>query len=466
MDDIRKQIIYKPLCELKPYKRNPRKNDGAVDAVAASIKEFGFKVPIVIDANGEIVAGHTRLKAAKKLGLAEVPCIIADDLTPEQIKAFRLADNKTAELAEWDFDLLHLELDDIDLDMSDFGFTPSENLSETYTAHASLKEQFIVPPFSVLDARSGDWQKRKRKWLEIIKSGEGRAEGLIGGGGLDGLGKKYSKTLTGTSIFDPVLAEVLLHWFSPKGGRIIDPFAGGSVRGIVSSFLGREYHGMDLSRSQIDANIAGYEKVAHNTDVFGNPLQSPTWICGDSQNIDTAISGGDFDMLLTCPPYFDLEQYSDDPADISNMTYDDFLAAYETILTKSIAKVKDNGFIAIVVGEVRDDDGIYRNFIGDTVEAVKRAGAAYYNEIVLVTMLGTLPIRIRRQFEASRKVGNTHQKALVFLKSKGDEKALKDYLESFSETRIITPMKKSILVFLKGRAVKKKDVDRYEFDMT
>lgn len=100
------------------------------------------------------------------------------------------------------------------------------------------------------------------------------------------------------------------------------------------------------------------------------------------------------------------------------------------------------------------------------MEAVKRAGAAYYNEIVLVTMLGTLPIRIRRQFEASRKVGNTHQKALVFLKSKGDEKALKDYLESFSETRIITPMKKSILVFLKGRAVKKKDVDRYEFDMT
>ena len=98
------------------------------------------------------------------------------------------------------------------------------------------------------------------------------------------------------------------------------------------------------------------------------------------------------------------------------MTYDDFLAAYETILTKSIAKVKDNGFIAIVVGEVRDDDGIYRNFIGDTVEAVKRAGAAYYNEIVLVTMLGTLPIRIRRQFEASRKVGNTHQKALIFLK--------------------------------------------------
>lgn len=459
------QIVYKTTDELKPYKNNPRKNDNAVDAVAVSIKEFGFKVPIVIDKDGEIVAGHTRLKAAVKLKLDKVPCIIADDLTPDQIKAFRLADNKTAELAEWDFDLLNLELDDIDLDMSDFGFTPTENVAERYTAHPTLKEQFIVPPFSVLDARSGDWQKRKKKWLEIIKSGEGRDAGLLGNG-LKALGEKFSNTLNGTSIFDPVLTEVLLHWFSPKGGKIIDPFAGGSVRGIVSSFLGREYHGMDLSQTQIDANIAGYERVKENTDVYGKPLQAPTWICGDSQNIDVAVGGGyDFDMLLTCPPYFDLEQYSDDPADISNMTYDDFLAAYSTILTKSIAKVKDNGFIAIVVGEVRDDDGIYRNFIGDTIEAVKAAGAQYYNELILITMLGTLPIRIRKQFEAGRKVGNTHQKALIFLKSNGDEKALKEYLEDFTESRIVTPMKKSILVFLKGKAIKRQDIERYEFDI-
>lgn len=135
MDDIRKQIIYKPLGELKPYKRNPRKNDGAVDAVAASIKEFGFKVPIVIDADGEIIAGHTRFKAAKKLGLKEVPCIIADDLTPDQIKAFRLADNKTAELADWDFELLQLELSAIQLDMTDFGFDttlPGEAYEDNY----------------------------------------------------------------------------------------------------------------------------------------------------------------------------------------------------------------------------------------------------------------------------------------------------------------------------------------------
>lgn len=116
-------IINIALKDLKPYENNPRKNDDAVKYVAESIKEFGFKVPIVIDKNNVIVAGHTRYKAAKKLKMSEVPCIIADDLTEEQVKAFRLADNKVAEKAEWDFDLLNTELDDIiDLDMELFGF--------------------------------------------------------------------------------------------------------------------------------------------------------------------------------------------------------------------------------------------------------------------------------------------------------------------------------------------------------
>lgn len=121
------ELIYKSLDELKPYENNPRVNDKAVDSVALSIEEFGFKVPIIIDRNGVIVAGHTRWKASKKLGLDSVPCIIADDLTDEQIKAFRLADNKIGELAEWDFTKLEeelLEIADMDLDfsMSDFGF--------------------------------------------------------------------------------------------------------------------------------------------------------------------------------------------------------------------------------------------------------------------------------------------------------------------------------------------------------
>ena len=117
------QIIEKKLNEIKPYEKNPRKNDDAVKYVAESIKQFGFKVPIVIDKDGVIVCGHTRYKAAKQLKLPTVPTIAADDLTDEQVKAFRLADNKTAELSLWDGELLSEELSDIlDIDMSDFGF--------------------------------------------------------------------------------------------------------------------------------------------------------------------------------------------------------------------------------------------------------------------------------------------------------------------------------------------------------
>ena len=123
MESKKTNIVYKETKDLIPYANNPRLNDNAVDAVAASIKEFGFKVPIVVDRENVIINGHTRLKAAHKLGLKQVPCIVADDLTPEQVKAFRLADNKTSELAEWDMDKLEIELGEIpDIDMSAFGF--------------------------------------------------------------------------------------------------------------------------------------------------------------------------------------------------------------------------------------------------------------------------------------------------------------------------------------------------------
>ena len=124
-------ILNLGLEEIKPYEKNPRNNDNAVDAVAASIREFGFKVPIIIDKDNIIVAGHTRYKAAKKLGLKTVPCIKTDDLTDEQVKAFRLADNKVAEQAEWDFDLLNEELETITMDMEQFGFDLPEEKTPT-----------------------------------------------------------------------------------------------------------------------------------------------------------------------------------------------------------------------------------------------------------------------------------------------------------------------------------------------
>lgn len=122
------QIIQKKINDIHPYEKNPRIiSDDAVEKVANSIKEFGFKVPLVIDKEGTIVTGHTRMKAAEKIGMKEVPCIVADDLTQEQIKAFRLADNKVSEFSGWDFDELYSEVTGImDINMSDFGFDFSE----------------------------------------------------------------------------------------------------------------------------------------------------------------------------------------------------------------------------------------------------------------------------------------------------------------------------------------------------
>ena len=121
-------IVMRRIDDLTPYENNPRNNDMAVDAVAASIQQFGFKNPVIIDRDGVIVAGHTRYKAAKKLGIAEIPCVRADDLSDEQIKAFRIADNKTAELAEWNEDLLGKEMQGIiNIDMSQFGFDIGED---------------------------------------------------------------------------------------------------------------------------------------------------------------------------------------------------------------------------------------------------------------------------------------------------------------------------------------------------
>ena len=146
------ETITKKVSELIPYVNNPRNNDDAVDAVASSIKNFGFKVPIVVDSNNEIINGHTRLKAAKKLGLEIVPVIVADDLTPEQIKAFRLADNKVGEIATWDDEMLAIELgelSEIDFDMMEFGFEIEdlngniENQDDN-TEPATINEKMVI----------------------------------------------------------------------------------------------------------------------------------------------------------------------------------------------------------------------------------------------------------------------------------------------------------------------------------
>ena len=216
---------------------------------------------------------------------------------------------------------------------------------------------------------------------------------------------------TGTSIFDPVLTETLIHWFTAEGDAVIDPFAGGSVRGIVTGILGRNYCGVDLRQEQIDANKEQGDAI--------KPEAMPVWICGDSMKIQE-LAYGDYDFIITCPPYGNLEVYSDDPADISNMFDEDFDKTYCEILKKTVAMLKHDRFAAVVVGNYRDKKGYLRDLVGLTVRAMEDAGARYYNDFVIVTPIGSLPIRAGKAFQTSRKMGRTHQYCLCFVK--GDPK--------------------------------------------
>lgn len=220
-------------------------------------------------------------------------------------------------------------------------------------------------------------------------------------------GLKAQAEGTGTSVFDPVLCELVYRWFCPPGGRILDPFAGGSVRGIVASKLGRPYYGIELRAEQVLANQSQASLICDD------PM--PEWIVGDSNVIlDGAI--GHADLVFTCPPYADLEEYSDDPADISNMPHEQFLAIYKEIIRKAALRLKQDRFFAVVIGDARDKQGFFYGLPARTVQFAWEAGLHLYNEAILVTAVGSLPVRVRRQFEANRKLGKTHQTVLIFVK--------------------------------------------------
>lgn len=407
--------------DLIPYEKNTKKHDDVqINNVAESIKQYGFVQPIVIDKNNVVVIGHCRLLAAKKLKMADVPCVCVEDLTEEQVKALRIVDNKSNE-SPWDFDFLADELADLDLSDFDFDFgidTDAEEeteIVEDEVEHKSLVDRFIVPPFSILDTRQGYWQDRKRLWKDLgIASEIGRSENLIGAPDKS----DYMKTgcngiAPQTSIFDPVLCELAYRWFCTEKGKIYDCFSGGSVRGIIASKLGYNYHGIDLRQEQIDANIQNANQIGVN----------PHWHCDDSLNADKYIEDNSCDMIFSCPPYADLEVYSDDPRDISNMDYDDFCKVYAEIIAIACRKLKQDRFAVFVVGDVRDKRGFYRNFVDYTKKCFNDNGLLTYNELILIEQSGTGAMRANKQFGSLRKVIKTHQNVLVFYK--GNPKNIK-----------------------------------------
>lgn len=278
--------------------------------------------------------------------------------------------------------------------------------------HTPLTEQFGIPPFSVLDARAGYWIKRKKKWLETgIESNKGRERDLAFdiGGDFDYL-KGFD---TQTSVFDPVLCEMMYKWFCTDGGTVFDCFAGGCVRGVIAELLGLKYKGIDLRPEQIAEN----QKQAQEIGV------APEWYCDDSLNADKYIEDESADMLFTCPPYADLEKYSDDARDISNMSYKKFCEVYAEILGIACRKLKKDRFAVVVIGDVRDSTGAYRGLVEYTKEVLKGNGLKLYNDMVLIEPIGTAAIRAPKQFKAGRKTVKTHQCVLCYYK--GNIKAIK-----------------------------------------
>ena len=410
------EILELPVKSIKPYKNNPRHNDKAVEFVANSLREFGWKQPIVIDDQYEIVAGHTRWKAAKMLGMETVPCVMADDLTPEQAQAYRLADNKTAEMADWDFDLLEQELNDIDpamFDMADFGFFQTGESVEGDEDHDNrviLTDKFIIPPFSVLDTRQGYWQERNKIWKEKIgDKGQARDVEVLG----SSLQKYNDEKYAEASILDPVLSEIACRWFLPCKGNVFDVFAGDTVFGYVSAYLGNKFTGIELRQEQCEFN---------QNAVMGLDAQ---YICDDGRNVLKYIDENSQDLLFSCPPYYDLEIYSGLENDASNQkSYEDFYAILDKAFSNAIRCLKKDRFAFIVCGDVRNKrTGFYYDFPEDIKRTFENNGMSLYNEMVLVDVIGTARLRANKYME-SRKVAKVHQNVLVFYK--GDTKNIKE----------------------------------------
>lgn len=462
-----------PMTDLRPYPANARTHDDTL--LQESLRTNGQYRPVVVRReDGTILAGNGTYAAALALGWDQLAATYVS-CTDEQARRIVLVDNRANDVAGYDDGLLLQLLEDLDADpggLPGSGFADADLAELSARLHAldggdagdtpNLADRFLIPPFSVLDARAGWWRERKRAWLrlgiqselgrdaELLQTGDAAAlqqgtyqhKGAKGAlparetGGVieqklnpksrslaqglearrDHTGELVYVPMTGTSsvsVFDPVLCEVAYRWWCPPAGRVLDPYAGGSVRGIVASKLGLTYTGVDLRAEQVEANRAqGSHLLVHGQD------PTPTWHAGDAGVVlpELLERGEQYDMVLTCPPYFGLERYSDDPLDLSTMDTTAFATAYGQHLQHVYDLLAPDSFAVIVVGSVRDSHGRMRDLRTFTVQLAQAAGFVLHNDAMLLTPVGSLPVRSARQFMATRVLGRTHQDVLVLLK--------------------------------------------------
>ena len=424
------QIEYKPLSELKELPGNPRtiKKD-QFEKLKKSLQDnadyFEARPIILSDRTGEniILAGNQRYKAAKALKMEQVPTITLHGLTEAREREIIIRDNVNN--GEWDFDELANAWDAMKLD--EWGVSvPDINPSDQ--ASLDLKETFLVPPFTVLDSRQGYWQDRKKAWTTLIGDKGETREGTL----YKDINSKswVSRQLAGSmhgggvSVLDPCLSELIIKWFTPAGStgnKTFDPFAGDTVFGFVSAYCGNEFIGTELRKEQADENNERTKNL------------NATYYCDDGQNIGKYVKPESQDLLFSCPPYFDLEKYSDDPRDASNQDYEGFIKIIDNAFTAGIKALKQNRFAVVVMSNVRANNGAYHDICGDITRIFQREGMILYNELVLVNSLAGASLRAERNMR-NRKATRCHQEVLVY--KKGDPQ--------------IIPAHEDIKVFYKG----------------
>lgn len=402
---------------------------------------------------------------AKWVAKPTAEIVKASELSEAEQREFIIKDN--IGFGEWDNDMLANEWEAADLkdwgmdipwDDPDNGDGNSSSGSSDGSGNGSLNDRFIVPPFSILDTRKGYWQKRKYDvWRPLIGDmGESREDTLIasleikykdiylktkkhraelGISFREYLDKYVSeeekereakKTLgAGVSLFDPVLSEIICKWFTPsQGASIFDCFAGDTQKGLVFGYCGYPFTGVELRQEQIDIN----NRVLEGRDL---PVR---YICDDGRNVSNHFAPESQDLLFSCPPYFDLEKYSDLDNDASNQkSYADFIAILDTAFKSALTCLKNNRFAVIVVGDVRNKrTGCYYDFCGDIKRIMREGGAELYNEIILVETGASTALRAGRYME-SRKVAKMHQNILVFFK--GNPKEIKNEFPKIEYTQ-------------------------------
>ena len=392
--------------------------------------------------------------------------IKASELSDAEQREFIIKDN--IGYGEWDTDSLTAQWDNEELVDWGIEFPDAENAlnaqngsgsgseKQNSAPESSLFDRFIVPPFSILDTRKGYWQDRKKKWYELMGDlGYSRKDTLVTSLEIkykdlyqrtrehrkelglsfkeyidkyvsqEDLEKEQAKIVAqGVSIFDPVVSEIMCRWFTPKSGsKIFDCFAGDTAKGLVFAECGHSFVGIELRPEQVEIN----------NEIIADRGKDIRYICDDGQNVSKHIEPESQDLLFSCPPYFDLEVYSDLPNDASNQgTYEDFIQVLDNGFSGAVGCLKNNRFAVIVVGDVRDKKtGFYYDFCGDIKRIFKQNGMRLYNEIILVEQTASTALRASRYMDA-RKVAKTHQHVLVFFK--GDPKKIKGEFERIEYT--------------------------------